>query len=108
MPKKEVKLSKEEYLQKYLEPAKGKGRPKDNTTVVRYISGDMPDSLDALDDRTKLELQVYPSYSGSIIEPSTVIRTKKKVLSDEQIASQAEKARKKAELEAKNALWNKG
>lgn len=69
----------------------------------------MPDSLDAFDERTKLELNMFkPSAEDEAVGVTQVRKRTKGILSDEAISDQALKARKNAELEAKYALWNRG
>uniref|UniRef100_A0A5K3ES07 BUD13 homolog n=2 Tax=Mesocestoides corti TaxID=53468 RepID=A0A5K3ES07_MESCO len=99
-------LSKEEYLKKYLSHPKGKKRKGDGT--VHYISGEMPDSLDAFDEKTKLELNMFARDDDLGLVATQIRKRTKGILSEEAINMQAEKARKKAELEAKYALWNRG
>ncbi|EUB60317.1 BUD13 protein [Echinococcus granulosus] len=105
MPK--APLSKEEYLKRYLSQPKGKKQKSDGT--VHYITGEMPDSLDAFDEKTKLELNMFkPSAEETAMGVTQVRKRTKGILSEEAISDQALKARKKAELEAKYALWNRG
>ncbi|VDK36315.1 unnamed protein product [Taenia asiatica] len=69
----------------------------------------MPDSLDAFDERTKLELNMFKSSAEEEVVGVTQVRKRTKgILSDEALSDQALKARKNAELEAKYALWNRG
>nr|VZI33209.1 unnamed protein product [Spirometra erinaceieuropaei] len=106
-------LSKQECLKRYLDPPKGKAR-KNKTTDVKYITGDLPDSLDAFDERTKMEFNLFPSTTPSLtgevlsefMLPTNVRKRKTTSLVDAE--AQADKARKQAELEAKYALWNRG
>ncbi|BHF78446.1 bud site selection protein [Sparganum proliferum] len=106
-------LSKEECLKRYLDPPKGKAR-KNKTNDVKYITGDLPDSLDAFDERTKMEFSLFPtatpSLTGEVLSefmlPTNVRKRKATSLVDAE--AQADKARKQAELEAKYALWNRG
>ncbi len=74
-----------------------------------FSSGEMPDNLDAFDERTKLELNMFSGGGTDMGDGETRVRKRKSaILSQEEISNQAEKARKKAELEAKYALWNRG
>lgn len=72
----------------------------------------MPDSLDAFDERTRLELNMFApnaaDESAALAAATQVRKRQRGALSDEAINDQAEKARKKAELEAKYALWSRG
>ncbi|KAL5103281.1 hypothetical protein TcWFU_008046 [Taenia crassiceps] len=105
MPK--ASLSKEEYLKRYLCQPKGKRQNADG--AVHYITGEMPDSLDAFDEKTKLELNMFkPSAEEEVVGVTQVRKRSKGILSDEALSDQALKARKNAELEAKYALWNRG
>lgn len=74
--------------------------------LLEFYSGEMPDSLDAFDEKTKLELNMF-QQDDTTAALETQVR-KRKALSEDIITSQAEKARKKAELDAKYALWNRG
>ncbi|KAM3174656.1 hypothetical protein ACTXT7_010102 [Hymenolepis weldensis] len=105
-------LSKEEYLKKYLRP-KGSGKKSDGQ--VHYITGEMPDTLDAYEEVTKAQMGKRPlikldedSMVSSLTEETQVRKRTKGILSEEDIKDQLEKARKKAELEAKYQLWNRG
>ncbi|VDO06423.1 unnamed protein product [Rodentolepis nana] len=107
-----TQLSKEEYLKKYLKP---KGSSKKTDGQVHYITGEMPDTLDAYEEVTKAQISKRPllkfNEDGEIlplIEETQVRKRTKGIPSEEDLQNQLEKARRKAELEAKYQLWNRG
>lgn len=77
--------------------------------------GEMPDTLDAYEEVTKAQISKRPLIKldeDDVISPLTeetqVRKRTKGIPSEEDIKDQLEKARKKAELEAKYQLWNRG
>lgn len=75
----------------------------------------MPDTLDAYEDITKAQIKKFPTlkYDDDVVIPPIIEETQvrkrtKGVPSEDDIKDQLEKARKKAELEAKYQIWNRG
>nr|CDS26604.1 BUD13 [Hymenolepis microstoma] len=107
-----AQVSKEEYLKKYLKP-KCSGKKSDGQ--VHYITGEMPDTLDAYEEVTKAQISKRPLLNfdeddviSPLVEETQVRKRTKGIPSEEDLQNQLEKARKKAELEAKYQLWNRG
>ncbi|KAF5397585.1 putative pre-mRNA-splicing factor CWC26 [Paragonimus heterotremus] len=98
-----ISASKDEYLKRYLEPKKGKKR-KYNDVTVKYISGDLPETLDAFYHDGATDVAFLADHE----EAPTIVR--------KQVASKTEAAntkkldtmKKEAELQARYDVWNRG
>ncbi|KAM7534895.1 hypothetical protein Aperf_G00000112823 [Anoplocephala perfoliata] len=103
-------LSKEEYMKKYLKP---KGSGKNSEIQVHYITGEMPDTIDAYEEISRVQsgkrsMIKIEDEDLPIVEETQVRKRTKGIPTEEDIKDQLEKARKKAELEAKYELWSRG
>ncbi|CAH8588441.1 unnamed protein product [Schistosoma mattheei] len=84
------KDNKADYLRRYLEPVGTKKKRKVvNDITVKYISGDLPETLDA-----------FYKTDADMVRQATLLKDKK--------SKQGDKSRKEAELEARYDVWNKG
>ncbi|KAK4468650.1 hypothetical protein MN116_007552 [Schistosoma mekongi] len=98
--------SKTDYLRRYLEPPGSKKRRKAvNDITVKYISGDLPETLDAFykADPDSFEFPTNPPLVETlptVVRQATLLKDKK--------SKQEDKSKKEAELEARYDVWNKG
>ncbi|OON22322.1 hypothetical protein X801_01782, partial [Opisthorchis viverrini] len=97
-------IPKDEYLKRYLEPKKGKHR-RYNDVTVKYISGDLPETLDAFYSETADDL---PFSSTTHEEAPTVVRKKAPQKTEAEKSKELATAKKQAELEARYDVWNRG
>ncbi|CAH8581980.1 unnamed protein product [Dicrocoelium dendriticum] len=97
-------VSKNEYLKRYLEPKKGRNRKFEDVTV-KYISGDLPETLDAFyNDQS----EAFP-FSADHEEAPTVVR--KTTLSKAEKGDKSKELsdkKKEAEIQARYDVWNRG
>ncbi|CAH8292275.1 unnamed protein product [Schistosoma turkestanicum] len=101
-----AKDSKADYLRRYLEPGGSKKKRKAvNDITVKYISGDLPETLDAFykTDPDSFEFPTDPSF----VEPLPTVVRQATLLKDKKL-KQEDKSKKEAELEARYDIWNKG
>ncbi|CAL8069379.1 unnamed protein product [Calicophoron daubneyi] len=96
-------ISKDEYLKRYLEPPKSKKRRTDKTTV-KYISGDLPETLDAFykENAGDFDFPAAPQDAPTIVRKKVPTQTKEEELKD------LERVKKEAEIQARYDVWNKG
>nr|CAX69570.1 BUD13 homolog [Schistosoma japonicum] len=98
--------NKSDYLKRYLEPAGSKKKRKAvNDVTVKYISGDLPETLDAFykADPDGFEFPTNPSLVETlptVVRQATLLKDKK--------SKQEDKSKKEAELEARYDVWNRG
>ncbi|KAH8873037.1 BUD13 like [Schistosoma japonicum] len=99
-------VNKTDYLKRYLEPAGSKKKRKAvNDVTVKYISGDLPETLDAFykADPDGFEFPTNPSLVETlptVVRQATLLKDKK--------SKQEDKSKKEAELEARYDVWNRG
>uniref|UniRef100_A0A094ZUT9 BUD13 homolog n=1 Tax=Schistosoma haematobium TaxID=6185 RepID=A0A094ZUT9_SCHHA len=100
------KDNKADYLRRHLEPVGSKKKRKVvNDITVKYISGDLPETLDAF-YKTDADGFEFPS-DPSFVEPLPTVVRQATLLKDKK-SKQGDKSRKEAELEARYDVWNKG
>ncbi|CAH8865391.1 unnamed protein product [Trichobilharzia szidati] len=108
------KNSKEDYLKRYLEPVSSKKKRKAvNDVTVKYISGDLPETLDAFykSDPDSFTFPNIPDPDDDNGEhqqqPATIVR-QTALLKNTKAPKPLDKSKKEAELEARYDVWNKG